>query len=44
MNRLKEPVLALSAVLPVIMLLSYFMAMRGIRKDEQLVKSLDKLR
>ena len=38
MNRLKEPVLALSAVLPVIMLLSYFMAMRGIRKDEQLVK------
>lgn len=39
-----EPVLALSAVLPVIMLFSYIMALRGIRKDEQLVKSLDKLR
>lgn len=44
MNKLREPVLALSAVLPVIMLLGYFMAIRGIRKDEKLVKSLDKLR
>ena len=44
MNKLMEPVLALSAVLPVIMLFSYIMALRGIRKDEQLVKSLDKLR
>ena len=44
MNKLMEPVLALSAVLPFIMLFSYSMALRGIRKDEQLVKSLDKLR
>lgn len=44
MNKLMEPVLALSAALPVIMLFSFFMALRGIRKDEQLVKSLDKLR
>lgn len=44
MNKLMEPVLALSAALPVIMLFSFIMALRGIRKDEQLVKSLDKLR
>jgi len=44
MNRLTEPVLALSAVLPVVILLSYIMALRGIRKDDKLVKSLDKLR
>ena len=44
MNKLDKPVLALSAVLPLIMLISYFLALRGIRKDEKLVKSLDKLR
>ena len=44
MNRLTSPVLALSAVLPVVMLFSYIMALRGIRKDDKLVKSLDKLR
>jgi len=44
MNRLTDPVLALSAVLPVIILFGYIMALRGIRKDDKLVKSLDKLR
>ena len=44
MNRLTGPVLALSAVLPVIILFGFIMAWRGIRKDDQLVKSLDKLR
>jgi uncharacterized protein YacL len=44
MNKLREPVLALSAVLPVLILFSYIMALRGIRKDDKLVKSLDKLR
>lgn len=44
MNRLTDPVLALSSVLPVVMLGSYIMALRGIRKDDKLVKSLDKLR
>ncbi len=44
MNRLSQPVLALSAVLPVIIFFSFIMALRGIRKDEKLVKSLDKLR
>jgi hypothetical protein len=44
MNGLSKPVLALSAVLPVIILFSFIMAIRGIRKDDQLVKSLDKLR
>ncbi|HXS35285.1 MAG TPA: DUF4293 domain-containing protein [Flavipsychrobacter sp.] len=32
------------AVLPVISIIFLFMAMRGIRKDEKLVKSLDRLR
>lgn len=44
MNQLMAPVLALSSVLPVIILGSYIMALRGIRKDDKLVKSLDKLR
>lgn len=44
MNRLTSPVLALSAVLPAVILFSYIMALRGIRKDDKLVKSLDKLR
>jgi len=44
MKKLIEPVLALSAVLPVLILFGYIMALRGIRKDDKLVKSLDKLR
>ena len=44
MNLLTKPVLALSAVLPVFIFFGYIMALRGIRKDEKLVKSLDNLR
>lgn len=44
MNNLVKPILALSCVFPVFMLLGYYMAFRNIRKDEKLVKSLDKLR
>jgi Domain of unknown function (DUF4293) len=44
MNKLVKPILALSCILPVIILIGYFMAFRNIRKDEKLVKSLDKLR
>lgn len=36
--------LALSSILPLIALISYYMAYRNIRKDEKLVKSVDKLR
>jgi hypothetical protein len=43
-NKLIKPTLALFSILPFIMLASYFMAFRNIRKDEKLVKSLDKLR
>lgn len=42
--KLINPVPALWSILPVIVLVSYFMALRGIRRDEKLVKSLDKLR
>src|SRR5262245_35820468 len=41
---LTDSVLALYCVLPALMLISYYMAYRGIRKDHKLVKSLDKLR
>lgn len=44
MNKLVNPILALSCVFPVLILFGYFMAFRNIRKDEKLVKSLDKLR
>jgi len=44
MNKLTNNTLALYAVLPFIFLASYFLAFRDIRKDEKLVKSLDKLR
>ena len=44
MNKLTNTTLALSAILPFIFLASYFLAFRDIRKDEKLVKSLDKLR
>lgn len=44
MNQLTRSTLALFAVLPFVVLAGYFMAFRLIRKDEKLVKSLDKLR
>lgn len=36
--------LALSSILPVVMLFGFVLAWRNIRKDEKLIKSLDKLR
>ena len=44
MKKLISSTPALWAILPVIVMVSYFMALRNIRKDEKLVKSLDKLR
>jgi Domain of unknown function (DUF4293) len=44
MQKFEKSTLALYCVLPFIVLISYFMAFRGVRKDEKLVKSLDKLR
>ena len=44
MNKLTNTTLALYAILPFVFLASYFLAFRDIRKDEKLVKSLDKLR
>jgi len=44
MNKLTNTTLALYAILPFVFLASYFFAFRDIRKDEKLVKSLDKLR
>ena len=44
MNKLIKPTLALFCILPFAMLVGYFLAFRNIRKDEKLVKSLDKLR
>jgi Domain of unknown function (DUF4293) len=44
MKKLIAPTPALWAILPVAVIISYFMAYRNIRKDEKLVKSLDKLR
>lgn len=44
MNKLLASTPALWAILPVAIITSYFMAFRNIRKDEKLVKSLDKLR
>lgn len=44
MKKLVTSTPALWAVLPVAVIAGYFMAFRGIRKDEKLVKSLDKLR
>lgn len=43
-NKLVKPTLALSCIFPFMVVVSYFMAFRNIRKDEKLVKSLDKLR
>lgn len=44
MKKLITSTPALWAILPVVVIASYFMAFRNIRKDEKLVKSLDKLR
>ena len=44
MKKLVTSTPALWSVLPVAVIAGYFMAFRGIRKDEKLVKSLDKLR
>lgn len=44
MNKVSKSTLALFAVLPFAILAGCFMAFRLIRKDEKLVKSLDKLR
>lgn len=42
--KLITPTPALWAVLPFLVLISYIMALRGIRHDEKLIKSLNKLR
>lgn len=44
MNKLNNTTLALFSILPFLILIGYVMAWKGIRKDEKLVKSLDKLR
>ena len=44
LNTLTKPTLALFCIFPFIVVVSYFLAFRNIRKDEKLVKSLDKLR
>lgn len=44
MKKLITSTPALWAILPVVVIISFFMAFRNIRKDEKLVKSLDKLR
>lgn len=44
MNNLVKPTLALSCILPFAVVTGYFMAFRNIRKDEKLIKTLDKLR
>lgn len=44
MKKLVTSTPALWAILPVITIVCYFLAFRGIRSDEKLVKSLDKLR
>ena len=44
MKKLVTSTPALWAILPVIVIVSFFMSFRNIRKDEKLVKSLDKLR
>lgn len=44
MNKLTSSILALFSILPFATVVGYFMSYRNIRKDEKLVKSLDKLR
>lgn len=43
-GKLTTGTLALSSILPFLTLLGFILAWRNIRKDEQLIKSLDKLR
>ncbi|MFN8290794.1 MAG: DUF4293 family protein [Chitinophagaceae bacterium] len=44
MNKMTKSTLALFCILPFAIAAGYFLAWRDIRKDEKLVKSLDKLR
>ncbi len=44
MKKITQATLALFCILPFAGLVGYFMAFRNIRKDEKLIKSLDKLR
>lgn len=44
MNKLIKPTPALWVILPVATVAGYLMAYKGIRSDEKLIKSLDKLR
>ena len=44
MQLFEKSTLALFSILPFLVLIGFFMAFRGIRSDEKLVKSLDKLR
>jgi hypothetical protein len=44
MQKFQKTTLALYCILPLVVIISYFMALQGIRHDERLVKSLDKLR
>jgi hypothetical protein len=43
-GKIQRPTLALSCIFPFAVLAGFIMAFRGIRHDEKLVKSLDKLR
>lgn len=44
MNKLRHTTLALASILPFAVVAGYFMAFRNIRKDEKLIRTLDKLR
>ncbi len=44
MGKLQKPTLALSCILAIAIAAGFVMAFRGIRHDEKLVKTLDKLR
>ena len=44
LNNMTKSTLALFCILPFLVLAGYYLAYRNIRKDEKLVKSLDKLR
>ena len=44
LNNMTKSTLALFCILPFLVLAGYYLAFRNIRKDEKLVKSLDKLR
>jgi lipopolysaccharide export LptBFGC system permease protein LptF len=44
MGKLNKPTLALWCILPFLIMAGYFMAFKLIRKDEKLIKTLDKLR